>query len=90
MSVQFRVCDESEGTLLARVLERKVRLGKTTAEISFRRVLAPIDERCRSYRLSWRVPQRFLGQGLHSVSLEVRDTSGMWSNRVGKVYRTRS
>jgi hypothetical protein len=90
LEARFRVCDDSDGKLLALVSERKMQLGRTIAESSLRRVLPAVGESCRPYRVEWRVAARFLGTGTHTIDVRVRDAGGMWSNTVTKAYRTRA
>nr|MBA3366863.1 hypothetical protein [Actinomycetota bacterium] len=88
LEAAFRVCDDSQGKLLAVVTEKRVRLKKTIAEGSFRRSLAGTADNCRNYRLNWRVATKFLGAGVHTVSLRVRDAAGHWSKPVMKTYKS--
>jgi hypothetical protein len=76
--VRFRVCDESEGRLLARVQQTLTVGGHRRAKGSFTRALASAGG-CRSYKVQWRVRNAFLSSGIYTVRLQIRDSEGAWS-----------
>ena len=81
-SIRFRVCDDSSGSLLARV-EQALRRGKSIrARERFSRWLHSSGGGCRSYKISWRVKRPFLARGTYTVSLRLRDSEGAWSKPV--------
>jgi hypothetical protein len=77
--VRFRVCDDSEGRLLASVRQTLTRGGRSKARGSFTRALDSADGGCRSYTVLWLVKKAFLGSGVYTVRLQIRDSGGAWS-----------
>jgi hypothetical protein len=77
--VRFRVCDDSEGRLLAGVRQTLTLGRRTRAKASFTRALASAGRGCRSYKIKWRLRKVFLGSGIYTVRLQIRDSEGAWS-----------
>lgn len=44
---------------------------------------------CRSYRLRWRLADRFFGAGWYIVGIRVQDASGVQSKPIGRAWLTR-
>jgi hypothetical protein len=70
--------------LRARVGQAK-RIGPFHARA--RGVRAPPDAGragCRSYKLTWRLKDKFFGVGRYTVTLRIRDAEGAWSRTVSR------
>ncbi len=78
-SVRFRICADSDGRLLARVDQTLRRGGHLRAKAAFLRSLGATQGACRSYKIAWRPKTKFLGVGIYTVKLRVRDSAGAWS-----------
>jgi hypothetical protein len=87
-TLRFRVCDDASGPLVARVGQTK-RVGPyTSGRDVFERRLPLAAAGCRSYRIKWRLKDRFFGVGRYTITLRVRDVEGAWSRTVRKTNYT--
>jgi len=81
-TLRFRVCDDARGPLLARVGQTK----KTGPFIGGRAVtfhrLSLASAGCRSYKISWRLKEKFFGVGRYTITLRIRDRDRTWSRTV--------
>lgn len=83
-ALRFRVCDDAPGPLFARVGQTK-RIGPFTRgrEVFVRRMTLAAAG-CRSYKLTWRLKDKFFGVGRYTVTLRIRDAEGAWSRTVSR------
>jgi hypothetical protein len=81
-SVRFRVCDDSNGRLLARVQQTLRRENRLLTKSIVARSLTGPGGGCRAYLISWQLRGAFLARGTYTVSLRVRDSQGAWSKPV--------
>ena len=86
-SIRLRVCDDSVGSLLARVEQSLKRGRRLRAKGVLTRTLAPTAGGCRAYRIRWRLPSGFLARGTYTVRLRIRDSEGAWSKPAVKRRR---
>jgi hypothetical protein len=81
-TLRFNVCDDAPGPLTARVGETK----KTGPFVGGRAVtlyrLSLKSAGCRSYKISWRLKDKFFGVGRYTVTLRIRDSDRAWSRIV--------
>jgi hypothetical protein len=85
--IRTRVCDDSDGRLLARIEQRRKLGGRVRARGVFTRALASTSGRCRTFKLGWRLRNAFLARGRYTVTLRVRDSEGSWSRSVQHTVR---
>jgi hypothetical protein len=83
VDVRLRVCDDSQGPLVAEVSQRRGFAGRVIARGAFSRPLSGTGGECRSYRFGWRPSPRFVGGATFVVQVRVRDAGGERSNAVG-------
>jgi hypothetical protein len=81
-ALSFRVCDDAPGPLRAQVTQTKKVGSHVLARAASSHRLSLMQAGCRSYKIGWRLQQKFFGVGRYTIRLRVRDRAGAWSMTV--------
>jgi hypothetical protein len=81
-TLRFRACDDAPGPLTASITQTKKTGTFIVAHAVSLHRLSLKSAGCGSYKISWRLREKFFGVGRYTITLRVRDRDRAWSRTV--------